>query len=795
MSQITEVNTICDHCGDWCSTEIISYDDKHFCCHGCKAVYELLEASNLTNYYQGENLKTRKISDQLEIQRKYGFLDNEKILDQLIRFRDEKISVIKFYLPAIHCSSCIYLLENLPRLNKDIVQSRVNFLKKEATVTFQHESISLKDVVFILSSIGYEPLINLESSEKPRVATKQNHIIKLAVAGFCFGNSMLISLPEYFDTGFQLEESFRSLFGWINLVLMLPVVLYASNDYFISAYKGAKNGFLNIDVPISIGILTLALRSIYEILWHVGPGYIDSLTGLVFFLLIGKWYQNQSYQALSFERDYKSYFPIAATVETNGKEESVLLKDLKPKDILIIHNQELIPADSILLEGNASLDYSFISGESELVGKSQGDKLFSGGRQVGGPIKIQLMKSVNNSELTQLWNRDLGNSEGDTSYQNMVDKVSKYFTIAIMLIALGSGIFWALNDTAKIWDTVTAVLIVACPCALALALPFSYGHGMRILGLNGLYLRNASVIEKLSQVREIVFDKTGTLTENVPGKIHFEGDKLTTDELSLIKKVVSNSAHPLSKLIYQNIKQVDNALEIKNFEEKIGEGLLANVSDNTIRLGSSQWLGVNDKSQNESRVYVEIDGELKGYFAIESSYRKDIFQMLILLKKRFSMFLLSGDSSKERDHLSPYFDELRFSQKPAEKFSFVKELGDKSMMVGDGLNDAGALKAASVGIAVSEDIHQFSPSCDGILAANKLEELLDIMRFSGAIRNVLIAAFIISFTYNLVGLSFAVSGNLSPIVSAIIMPISSVTVVGFITLAVNYLGKHVFKNG
>lgn len=781
--------SVCYHCGDQCIEDQIHFDDKNFCCHGCQAVYELINQSELRQYYQNADLKAEKIASLSAIERKFAFLDQEEVISKLVRYRDEQKSMVRFYLAGIHCSSCIYLLEHLPKLDDRVIRSEVNFIRKEISLTFD-QSMSLRDLAVLLSSIGYEPTINLDSIEEDKKAKKRSTIgLKIAVAGFCFGNSMLISLPEYLDTGFELDAVFKSLFGWINLVLALPVFLYSSQEYFKSAWSGLKHRFLNIDVPISIGILTLFFRSYYEILWDIGPGYIDSLNGLVFFLLIGKWYQNKTYQALSFERDYKSYFPVSVLLKMDNGEKNVLLKDLKKDDEILLHHQELVPADGIIVAGSAKIDYSFVTGEAQPVAVDSGERVFAGGRQIGATITIRLEKSVNNSELTQLWNHESKNEKIETNKSDLIDQVSKYFTVVILGLALATALYWHWTDPTKTWNAVAAVLIVACPCALALSLPFGLGHGMRILGLKGLYLKNAQVIEQLSRTKAIVFDKTGTLTKNDPNSISFIGEKLSEYQHSLIRSACANSAHPLSKMIAAYFGDAVKKLPLDSFDEAIGQGLVAKISGTDIKVGNANWVGQEEvNTLHESRAYLSLGGQYLGYFRIKANYRPQIFEQLKKLKNTYSLHLLSGDNATEEAHLRPYFDYLRFDQKPQDKLNYVQSSNEKTLMVGDGLNDAGALRVAQVGFSVCEDIHQFSPACDALVHADSLQDISTILKFSKRVMTAVKVALVLSLVYNVVGLSFAITGNLKPVISAILMPVSSITVVGFITLTVNALG-------
>ena len=412
----------CYHCGEDCKEETI-FDDKSFCCEGCKMVYEILNTSDLCDFYSIE--KNAGISLKNQKKQRYAWLDDEDVIKQLIDFQDKERTKITFHVPQIHCASCLWLLENLYKLNPIVQNSRVNFLKKEVYLTFNHNEGSLREIVELLALIGYAPSIQLDQLDKDKKQTVDRKLIyQIGLAGFTFGNIMLLSFPEYLGLG---EAQFQIFFGYLSIFLVIPAILYSSQHYLKSAWFGLRQGNLNIDVPITIGILTLFGRSTFEIITHTGAGYLDSLAGLILFLLAGRWFQQKTYHHLSFDRDYKSYFPVSAVVLQDNETTSIALNKLKIGDRILVRNQEIIPADGLLVEGHARIDYSFVTGEANPVSKKIGDKIFAGGRQTGTGIEIVITKAVNQSYLIQLWNEDTFQEKEKADASVLADKVGKKF--------------------------------------------------------------------------------------------------------------------------------------------------------------------------------------------------------------------------------------------------------------------------------------------------------------------------------------------------------------------------------
>jgi Cu+-exporting ATPase len=783
----------CFHCGlTIVKNEEINFDEKKFCCKGCQTVYEIFSLHDMTCYYDFE--KSPGATPQ-DIQGKYDFLDNEAILSKVLEFQEANTSIVSLNIPHIHCSSCIWILENLNKIQSGISISQVNFPEKRVRITFNSDLVSLKTITYMLSSIGYEPYISLENYETGKTNVDRTLTYKLGVAFFCFGNIMLLSFPEYFEIKEFWLDNYKPFFRILIFLLALPSFFYSASGYYVSAYKSIRSKMLNIDIPIALGIIVMFVRSTFDIVMNYGSGFFDSLTGLVFFMLLGKMFQIKTYSFLSFERDFKSYFPIAVTkINSDISEESVPIYDVLKGDRLLIRNQELIPVDGILISDKAEIDYSFVTGEAVPITKKSGDKVFAGGKQIGKVIEMEVLHSVSQSYLTQLWSNEIFQKKVFQKHKTITDGISRYFTPILLLIAFAGFGYWIFIDANTAFNVFTAVLIVACPCALALTAPFTFGNILRIMGKQKMYLKNALVIEQLAKVDTIVFDKTGTITTNKKSNIAYEGNTISSENYILIKNTLRGSNHPLSRMLYDFLEETKK-IKIDDFQEITGKGIQALVGNVLIKIGSAVFIDspVLEGSEIEkTALHINIDNQYVGKFIFQNQYREGLEKLFLTLSSSYQIKVLSGDNDGERYNLEailPKGTELIFNQKPEQKLDFIKALQEKGknvMMVGDGLNDAGALAQSNVGISISENVNVFSPACDAILDASEFFRLDYFLKLSQKSITIIKMSFVLSLFYNIVGLSFAVTGNLLPLVAAIIMPLSTITIVSFVTLMANY---------
>ncbi len=801
----------CFHCGLPCPPTVEAGRNPAYCCVGCQTVSEMLLNNGLGHFYDLVPRAGVRQEAEPAVER-YQFLDEAAVRARFVDFTDGLQTRVTFRLPTMHCVACIWLLENLFRLRPGIGVSRVDFPRRQIAIAFSDAAVKLSEIAQLLDQLGYAPDLNLADLEAGVGARKtpRGLWLRVGVAGFAFGNSMLLSLPGYFGLDRFIGPDFRHLVGWLSFALAVPVVVFSASDYWRRAWVSFQLRRMSIEVPIALGIAALFLQSLFEVAVGRGDGYFDSLAGLLFFLLCGRLFQEKTVDRMAFDRDYKSFFPLSVRRLKGDQDESVSLDRLAVGDRIHLRNGELIPADARLLRGPAIIDYSFVTGEADPVSRAPGETIYAGGRQTGAAIVLELIKPVSQSYLTSLWNQDIFKKEKLDSFNNLTNRYSQRFTWSILAIALVSAAFWAWADPAKSVRALVGVLIVACPCALALAAPFTLGTALRVLGWYKVFLRKAEVLENLARVDCVVFDKTGTLTTPGTGEIAFEGQPLAAAEAAWIRELARQSTHPLAERLATSLTGAATTFVTTDFQEVAGGGMAGTIDGHLILLGSIAWLRRSLGTAAEaagvpagrghaegSVVSVAIDGRYRGHFTVASPLRLGTTDMVNALSGAYEVSLLSGDNERDAQRFASLFGpgvELRFNQSPHDKLNFIRarqQAGRCVMMVGDGLNDAGALQQSDVGVAVVENVGAFSPASDVILHAPQLAIVPAMLRFARQSVRIVRWSFMLSAAYNVVGLAIAASGRLEPITCAILMPLSSVSVVAFAVGLTHWAGRTV----
>lgn len=766
----------CLHCG----TKVLG--SSAFCCQGCEFVFGLLEKSGLSQYYDLRSASANSISFRPIVagSDQYSYLDDPEFLKEFSIDNDYRR--MDFYLEGIQCVACLWLIEKLPVLVDGVISAELDFGRSTVSVHMS-DTGQFSLVAQTLDRLGYRPHPIQKDSDSERFLQKENRVwlVRMGVAGACTGNIMLLAVSIYGGVQGYWEEVFR----WVSLALFLPVATFCAIPFYKSALSALRGRALSIDVPISMAIILGSVVSVVHTIQGSDHVYYDSLAALVFLLLATRYLLRRIQQSamgrvhlLRFLAPASARLWNAATSSTR----EILTKLLKSGDIIAVDTDCSVPVDGVVVSGQSAVNNSLLTGESFPQKVAMGDEVFAGTLNEGERILVKVESTGINTRLGKILDELENRTQKKAPIVEAADRFSQWFLWTVLLSATAVLIFTP--HFADGLNRALAMMIVTCPCALALATPLTMSLSLQRAASAGILIKDPTTIERLSQLKSVVLDKTGTITTG-----HFEvtswiNNSKDAESFQFLKKVFlgleSRSKHPIAKSIVRNLKNegIENSVEIAEWKESIGSGVKGKVNGQHFEVKA-----VIDASQSggiTTRVGLFRNQDCLLIAELSDKVREDTFQTLKSLNDlSLEISILSGDSQQVVDviqsELQPYVAEALGSKDPLMKKEYIKKK-HLSLMVGDGANDALALAVAPVSAAVHGSMEVSLRAADVYLSTPGIQPVYDLIVLSRKSMATIYRNFGFSLFYNLVGGIAAATGHITPLMAAVLMPLSAFTV-------------------
>ncbi|MBP7709680.1 MAG: cadmium-translocating P-type ATPase [Rickettsiales bacterium] len=779
----------CLHCGE--NTQNQAED---FCCLGCSTAYKIVNKFGFENYYKLRqiDLSVRKIKPEIE---------EEIDVAEFISHEKDGSNSVSLIVQGLHCAACVWLIESILKKQESVVAARINLSKKTLFLRWNGDAKTGNDLVHLIHEIGYKLLpFDAEILNSADKKYSDSILRALAVAGFGVGNVMLMSYSLWFADASEMGKESRNLLHFFSSLISLPVIIFSARPFFASAWRSTKQGFPNMDLAISIAIFLACAVSLLETFRGAAHVYFDSAVMLIFFLLIGRYLDLKARKkAFAIASEFTLLSASFGRVEEDSKIKILPIKQLQEGMILVVAVGEKIAADGVVLEGESEIDTALISGETLPKKASKGSEVFAGTINLAAPLKIKITKAANNSLLSEIIRLSEEAENKKNHYIRISDYLSKFYTPAVHLLALGTFIFWLKSGWENALMNATAVLIITCPCALALAVPIVQTIVISNFIRKGILLKSGEALEKLREIDVVVFDKTGSLTIGSPRLVEMfllqENKKISlTDSqknsyLKLAASLASKSRHPISKAISASF---EGELETLQVQENQGLGLEANFENKVLKLGRKSFCQVKNNfefDQNLLTCFAKF-GEDELVFLFEDALKSDAKTTIEALKKMGKkIILLSGDAQNPVENVAQklQISEFYFEQTPVSKVQFLEKLkaeNKKFVMVGDGLNDAPALALSHVSISFSKASDISQNIADVVICGEKLMPIIELINSSAKAISLMKQNLLIALIYNLFAVPYAMAGHVVPLIAAIAMSSSSLLVL-FNSLRIN----------
>ena len=787
----------CDHCGLPVPAGLVEDGaELQFCCNGCRVAYQVIHEHGLDGYY---DIKARIDAPEQAAQRSgksFAEFDDPAFHELYCRELPSGLATVELYLEGVHCAACVWLVEKATVVVDGVAEVRLDLGRSLATVTWNPETTPLSEVARFLDSIGYapHPFRGVEARDMAR-REERALLIRIAVAGAIAGNVMLIAFALYGGHFHGIADEFRSFFRWVSLALAVPSVTWCATVFYRGAWGALKTRALHMDLPIAIGILAGFVQGAINTVRGAGEIYFDSVTALIFFLLVGRFLQRR--QQLKAASSTELLFSLAPTTARLLDEEGIRevpLEALGAGATVEVRAGDSIPADGVVIEGSSTLDRSLLTGESLPEPVAIGDPVHAGTVNLSGRLLVEVRSAGEDTRVGRLMRLVEEGAMRRAPVVLMADRISGWFVAIVLgLAAITVGV-WLQLDPEHAVEHAVALLIVSCPCALGLATPLAVSAAIGRAARKKILVKGGDALENLARPGRMILDKTGTLTEGRLAVVRWWGDDGVQPMVAAIER---HSAHPVARALASMTP--GNALpEVGEVEEITGAGMRGMCDGRAFTIASTahferQLGGLTAEaaaaadsfaSEGLSPVAVAVDDRVVAVAGIGDPLRPDSAASVVSIRDRgWQVEILSGDhpvvvqSIARQVGIEP--ESTRGAASPEVKLQVVREAatGRTAAMVGDGVNDAAALAAATVGIGVHGGAEAALAAADVYLARPGLEPVVELLKGARRTLGVIRRNLVFSLAYNLVAVSFAITGNMSPLLAAILMPLSSMTVV------------------
>jgi len=683
-------------------------------------------------------------------------------------------------LPTIHCATCITDVERVLNCHPGVRDARVNLTLRRVTV--DAPGLTAEELIPVVESIGYEAHELDPAALSASAADRQGRdiLMRIGVSGFAMMNIMILSVAVWSGA----EDATRDMFHWISGAIALPTVAFAGQPFFSSAWRALRHGRLGMDVPISLALILASAISVYETLHSGHHAYFDAAVMLCFFLLIGRYldYRTRAVARSAAEELTALEVPRAFRITPAG-DEPVPVAELRPGDLIRIRPGARIPADGEIAEGSSEIDRSLLTGESIPVPAGPGFALSAGEANLTGPLVMRVTAAGRDSSLARLTALVAAAESARGHYTGLADRASRLYSPLVHLLAFCSFLGWYLttHDLRLAVNVAAAVLIITCPCALGLAVPAVITAASGRLFRRGMLIKDGTALERLAEVDAVVFDKTGTLTLGVPQLVSL--DPIPAEARPVALALAQGSGHPLSQALAQALVEAGTEpAALADLREVPGYGISGLWQGREVRLGRADWLGAEHGDATLSASWLSLGQGAPIRLEFSDRLRPGAETCVArLLGSGRRVMLLSGDAAPVVEDLARRLGiaEWRAGVTPVEKAETLRRLrqeGLHPLMVGDGLNDTAALTEAHVSISPASALDAARTASDMVLMGSDLAPVAEALELARSARARIKENFAISLIYNIVAVPIAIAGFATPLMAALAMSLSSISV-------------------